>query len=380
MPSKAGAALRGLSQALGGVSNIIGQQRQLKAREQQQAQTAEVLKQRQSDLADKRSFDFLKFANGLESSGARKKAFLSPKGQQATQRIFGQPINQESVDLFAGQDGKNLFAQVFPVVDEAVQAGNTDVIKQVQQRLQGTNADPEAVFTAINDSIKLTRQIQGAASFQSNQQFREKNFNRQQEGLEIQRERLAQTRDENQFKFEERVINSFNKDKDVIKANESISAADRVLALNNLSVENPIAAQALPTFIARASGEVGNLSEGDKRPFGGSQAIRDRLAQAQQSFLRGTLTAENREFIRQIAELMKNTSNDIKNRRADKIANQFGQVRSEVDKDRVFTLLGVNQPRQTTQQQEQPPNTPQSPTPVTNQGEQTIDFTEGLNF
>lgn len=118
-----------------------------------------------------------------------------------------------------------------------------------------------------------------------------------------------------------RFIESFNRDPSVRKSQQSVDAAATIrdLALSN----NPIAAAAIPTFSARMSGEVGNLSEADKRPFGGSRAILSRLDAALSEMATGTLTAENKDFILDLTNLVEERALQNMDKLADSRSSQF---------------------------------------------------------
>lgn len=105
-----------------------------------------------------------------------------------------------------------------------------------------------------------------------------------------------------------RIIDRFNADASVKKSQQMIDGASTIEEL--ATSDNPIAAASIPTFMARASGEVGNLSEADKAPFGGSRAIAERLEAAAVQAANGRLTSDNRAFILQLAELMKKRGRD----------------------------------------------------------------------
>lgn len=99
-----------------------------------------------------------------------------------------------------------------------------------------------------------------------------------------------------------KIVDRFNADASVKKAQQSIDAANTIRGL--VDSGNPIAAAAIPTFMARASGEVGNLSEADKQPFGGSQAIYAKIEAAAKQAADGKLTAENAKFITDLSNIM----------------------------------------------------------------------------
>ena len=120
-----------------------------------------------------------------------------------------------------------------------------------------------------------------------------------------------------------KVVDKFEKDKVVQKANESIAQADNVIQL--VQSDNPIGHSAIPTFMARASGEVGNLSEADKAPFGGSQALSARIQQVTQQYKDGKLTPENQAFVTELAQTMKKSAKRNKAGRAMDLRSKYSK-------------------------------------------------------
>lgn len=71
------------------------------------------------------------------------------------------------------------------------------------------------------------------------------------------------------------------------------------IAQKALDPKNPILDAAVVNFMARSSGEKGPLTEADKAPFGGSQAYDAKAKQFLENAKKGTLTDDNRAFLRQ---------------------------------------------------------------------------------
>lgn len=157
------------------------------------------------------------------------------------------------------------------------------------------------------------------AKFDENLDFRKQ----QQEAIEADHKAREEDRKTN---MRTSVIAKFNALPNVKKHQSSIEAADTVIDL--ISSNNPIADSAIPTYMARASGEVGALTEADKAPFGGSQALLARIGQAFQQSKSGKLTPENREFVRQLAETMKASAVRNQINAAKKFSEQYSKVGS----------------------------------------------------
>lgn len=158
---------------------------------------------------------------------------------------------------------------------------------------------------------------------------------------------LAESRDERLKRlnandianFKERRLDKFVNDATVKKATEMRESASQILDLTDMSTSNPIAAAAIPTFMARASGEVGNLSEADKRPFGGSRAFLARFQQAYEQATKGTLTPENAAFVRELAMKMRDVAERKRYTRAVELSRSGGKVRPEVSEPELMDLF-----------------------------------------
>lgn len=137
-------------------------------------------------------------------------------------------------------------------------------------------------------------------------------------------------------KAEFKVVDTFNANPQVRKQQQSIDGAFAVRAL--ATSDNPIAAAAIPTYMARASGEVGNLSEADKAPFGGSQAIKNRLEAALKQQATGQLTEANRTFLMQLSDTMEKSAEENLDRRAMEFANQYSRS-SKISPHDLYTSL-----------------------------------------
>jgi hypothetical protein len=121
-----------------------------------------------------------------------------------------------------------------------------------------------------------------------------------------------------------KAIDKFNADKEVVRANNMISGAK--IARDMVASGNPIAAASIPNFLARASGEVGALTEADKEPFGGTRAIVERSKQAAKQMIDGTLTEANKQFVLDLADVYEKSAQNVRNERADMRAAQLGGI------------------------------------------------------
>lgn len=137
-----------------------------------------------------------------------------------------------------------------------------------------------------------------------------------------------------------KIIDTFNANPQVRKQQQAIDGA---IAVRELALSgNPIAASAIPTYMARASGEVGNLSEADKAPFGGSSAILERLEAALTQKAIGQLSPENQQFLVDLSNIMEKNAEKNLDRKAREMSKQYGTGRIGLKPDDIFKSLRPN--------------------------------------
>jgi len=142
--------------------------------------------------------------------------------------------------------------------------------------------------------------------------------------------------DPNMFSVRMSIVDKFNANPQVNKAVQMATSANTITKL--LEEGNPIADQSIPTFMARASGEVGNLSEADKAPFGGSRALVEMMSAVVEKAQSGQLTPENREFVKAVAQVFMRTANQNLRSIAQRNARQYSKASGISEKD-VFDLI-----------------------------------------
>ena len=165
--------------------------------------------------------------------------------------------------------------------------------------------------------INLARSLQGQDDQTLQQVLR-------LQALQAKDQRADKNFDFKKYQAVQGLVNKAQSDKVVSKSNESISAGENVLQLANSN--NPLADNSIPTFLARASGEVGALSESDKKPFGGEQSLQGRIQQTLQMTSEGRLTPENRKFVIQLAETFKRNGIRNRARRLNELGTSYAKV------------------------------------------------------
>jgi hypothetical protein len=167
-----------------------------------------------------------------------------------------------------------------------------------------------------------------------NKLMEEKNrlYGRQVEKMGAGREEAKQFR-ENKFEYDKivKLQDSFNKDKQVVKAEERIQSA---ATLRDMVDGNPITQEAAKTFAARASGEVGALSDQDRAAYGGSKAIIDRINSTFTRAVTGELTDTDKKFMKELADKFEQAGQrDLQSRLS--IYSKQGTKRTKMSEDEV---------------------------------------------
>lgn len=140
------------------------------------------------------------------------------------------------------------------------------------------------------------------------------------------------------------LVDRYNAYPEIKKAVSMGEAAD---LLDKLADSNsPIEQNAIATIAARASGEVGNLSEADKAPFGGSQAIADRLAQFARTSVSGVRTADNVKYIHDLARAFRGSAKSKGINVAKKWAGQYSKAAKDIygGPDEIYDYLTAELP------------------------------------
>jgi hypothetical protein len=133
------------------------------------------------------------------------------------------------------------------------------------------------------------------------------------------------------------VVDKFNADPAVKKGQQSMDAARTIRDLAESG--NPIAASSIPTYSARMSGEVGNLSEADKRPFGGSQAITERINAAMKQMATGRLSDDNKRFMIGLTQIVEKRANQNIDALARLRSRQYSKLESYGTEGELYSLL-----------------------------------------
>ncbi len=154
--------------------------------------------------------------------------------------------------------------------------------------------------------------------------------------MEVEKEKVKAKRTlENQdLKAIEKTTEKFN-----MHAKKYFEGAEQAkTAKSILDAGNPIGDQAVATFMARATGEVGNLTAEERRPFGTAMDVKSRFSQAAKQLSDGKLTDANRKFLSDLAGVMGQRNKTAAKGVAERMAKQTGR-RLDKDPDIIMNQL-----------------------------------------
>jgi hypothetical protein len=274
---------------------------------------------------------------------------LNKQGQDLVSEFYKRKQNERSQE---DQVGNNL------VTEMNLESKDIDLSAKKDMNLPNTKlAENYIKLAKLNKALKdvditnlsaqqasdLAKQAMEADQLTNLAKFRDATIANRQFGQsltadrnQLNKDKFDYQKDEQDQKQKESVRKDFNKDKTVAKAYEQISSASNVEALVNS--DNPIGHAAIPTFLARAAGEVGALTEADKGPFAGTRDLSGLVNQIIEQYKSGKLTRENKKFILDLVSVMKNSANknirNVANREADKISRA-----NKLDKNEAKDLL-----------------------------------------
>lgn len=266
-------------------------------------------------------------------------------------------LNQGLSELAIGTAARDAQAQIADmhatIKDEKEKLARANAIGQeLGLRIQsagGTQADVMANAGRLSVSAGETAQLQNAIQQkQMGQEFRinqELPYQRETELQKIREHNKGLLGKQNRaLTSQEMTFVGKHTSQFEAGAKKPLEALNQIRATRDLlNSDNPLADNTIPTFMARASGEVGNLSEADKRPFGGNQSFAAKWKQASVNAATGKLTAENRKLIGQVLDILE--KRHIKNTIAvrDRIAKRGAKAATlygyDIDENRMKSLI-----------------------------------------
>lgn len=188
--------------------------------------------------------------------------------------------------------------------DQKIQA-QSQISSSLAMRLgaAGTDASKiQALTSEIAPSQGALFQADTNKDLQENSQAFQGDEKQKDRDLQLQLERMRlkamQSKTDKKLSKEEVAFVGVHQKAFDTQAQKSVAALSQLqIAKQALNSNNPIADKSLVNFLARASGEVGALTEADKKPFGGSTAYAAQAAQFAKNARDGKFTTENRKFV-----------------------------------------------------------------------------------
>lgn len=163
------------------------------------------------------------------------------------------------------------------------------------------------------------------------------------ENRELRKAQIAALGDERKTKHKQEALDEFKKDKLILKYQEKADMAKNARSLAAEAKTNPTAAAAMLRSLARASGEVGVLTDQDVAAFGGSQAIIAKMQRAAEKAASGKLPQADLAFILQLTNAMEKASRANIISRGRELARQVSQTNKEFTEKELHGLYGVGE-------------------------------------
>jgi hypothetical protein len=113
-------------------------------------------------------------------------------------------------------------------------------------------------------------------------------------------------------------------------------------AIKSIKAGNPMAKESVATALARASGEVGNLTPQERAAFYGSQAVLDELSQYVATKWDSSQTEKNQKALMGLIDIYDSTLNESVNALGGMYANQLGEHSGFQGMDRGILLRKIS--------------------------------------
>lgn len=320
---------------------------------QQESSNQPITQQTTKEFASQFSDPELRSAQ--ESSSQRR--FAANLGEAFT-TIGAGFAGQKADPAFFNELRKQAGQPVTDLLQERKQFGENLKLKQSQAAADPNSPDNQAFRQFIKEKLPSLAQSPGFDSLtlanptltkladmwlkSEDNKLRSQAINAQRELTSETRRQEMSARDERfRDSFGTKFVDSLNQDPVIKKKASVLSAADDIE--NLLNAANPVADNAIPTYMARLAGEVGALSEADKKPFGGSQSLLSQLNQTISNATAGKLTDENRQFVRSLVATIRKSSENTINRRKIEIVDQKSRAQSRFSRDELLDMAGIQQ-------------------------------------
>jgi len=212
--------------------------------------------------------------------------------------------------------------------------GLRDIIGKNQDKMSGTQLSQLQTLLKVketdNESNKLKLLYNDAVRREKSADTKADRDHARNEAMEYKKS-----------KFGVDLVNKIEKDSSVKESTKVLDEASNLRSIVEIGGKNPIAAASIPTFMARVAGEVGNLSEADKRPFGGSRAITERFEASLKQWSEGTLTEDNKAFLVEFIDVLDRKRGYLLSKRKRALVDQYSKGQTMFTKDQLYGIAGV---------------------------------------
>ncbi len=276
------------------------------------------------------SFDNLIKAMGVFSQGMTQLnvARATNEAQEQLNALNAQELDQKARLEAQSQIGNNLALRLqragASAADISATAGRLSVSGGEEAQLQNAQTQQEMTQKFKHDE---------------NEQLHKHQLELKRMDMEIAGRKVGAKLTEHEMGFIDKTQKAFE-----TAARKPLEALNNIqLAKNALTSNNPIADKSIVNFLARASGEVGALTEADKAPFGGSTALVAKMKQAAANAATGRFTPENKKLVSQLIATYEKTHRQnvagIRDRISKRAANTAKVGGYDLDQNKISTMI-----------------------------------------
>lgn len=207
---------------------------------------------------------------------------------------------------------QNLLQSNVPVsrIQQAFQAFGPQQLPSAQERIQvgAQSEDPGLVKAGIQEMKSLGQAQQDFAL----ERIKAQRKGRAGSGIEQRSLRGL-------FERKQRSFNSMTK-----KVRESLLQVNQ--GMKALSLKNPVADNAIKTMLAKASGEVGNLTEAEREMFAGNPALWAQAKRLSKKAAVGTLPENDRRLLTEMLNVYKRGNENFIDRAGNRAAGELAAI------------------------------------------------------
>lgn len=274
--------------------------------------------------------DDLNKAVGIFKQGTEDLAVTSAFNR-ASAKI--QELRQQGLKEMEEREQSNMIAQ--QLSQELLQSGAP--VSRVQAAFQAFSAAP---LTSAEDQIQVGVQSGDQGLVQQGQTIQREQSRVSMEFKSRQATRKAQADANKSLGKEFRTrVNDRQKEFNRLTAKNMQSLDQANAAVSALKLKNPVADSAIKTMLAKASGEVGNLTEAEREMFAGSPALQARAARLLKLQAVGTLPEADRRDLQELLTLYQTNAKNAIQSRANVIAGQLASGIGESNEQALERIL-----------------------------------------